>query len=137
MHAFAHKAKGEMVIPRNDFIAEDKNEAEGAPEEIKTVLGWDVNTRKLLVSSPKHKHVPWSSQLQGFLSRKTLSLEEIQSLLGRLGNIAILIPMMGHFLNNIRQMEIQSNITGRSQMLNKRTKDDLILAQGFIDKKGI
>ena len=55
MHAIAHQVEGEVFVPRQDFIADDKNEAEGAPEEIKIVLGWQINTRSLLVSLPFHK----------------------------------------------------------------------------------
>ena len=139
MHALAHKVDGKSHVKRDNFIADDKNEAEGGPAEIKIVLGWNVNTRELSVSLPSHKHKAWSSQLQSFIKRKTVNLKDLQSILGRLENIAIVIPMMGHFLNNIRQLEIRASITSKNQVINKRTKDDLILAQSFIDKahKGV
>ena len=35
MHAIAHKVSGPVHLPRNDIIADDKNDAEGAPEESK------------------------------------------------------------------------------------------------------
>ena len=38
MHAFCHSIEGEVHVPRQEFIAEDKNEAEGAPAEEKIVL---------------------------------------------------------------------------------------------------
>ena len=134
MHALAHSCSSNVHLPRDDIIADDKNEAEGAPEENKIVLGWSLNSRSLTIHLPVHKHKAWSSQLSSFMTRKSANLKDIQSLLGRLENIAIIIPMMGHFLNNIRQMEIKANITNKNQFLSKRVKDDLVLAQKFIDK---
>ena len=39
IHAIAHKAKDETFLPQQEFIADDKNEAEGGPEEVKVCLG--------------------------------------------------------------------------------------------------
>ena len=38
MHALAHKADGSTFLPRDNFIADDKNDAEGDIEESKIVL---------------------------------------------------------------------------------------------------
>ena len=35
IHAVAHSAEGDTFLERQEMIAEDKNEAEGAPEEVK------------------------------------------------------------------------------------------------------
>ena len=40
IHALAHQADGNTFVERNKMISDDKNEAEGAPEEIKICLGW-------------------------------------------------------------------------------------------------
>ena len=48
-------------------------------------------------------------QVYSFISRKSSNAEDLSSVLGRMENIAIVIPMFGHFLNNIRQLEIKSN----------------------------
>ena len=134
MHSVAHNSSTSTSIPRHDLIAEDKNEAEGAPEELKIVLGWQINSRALTVHLPEHKFKAWSSQLDSFSSRKSSNLKDIQSVLGRLENIAIMIPMMAHFLNNLRQMEIKGTITNRNQILTKRVMDDCELAKKFIQR---
>ena len=134
MHAISHNNNGETFIPRQNFIADDKNEAEGAPEEKKIVLGWELNSRQLLVSLPIHKYKAWSSQVSSFVTRKSASSEDLHSVLGRLENIAIIIPMFGHFLNNIRHLEINATITQRNQVINKRTKEDFVLALKFLTK---
>ena len=134
MHALAHASEGETHLPRQNFIASDKNEAEGAPEEVKIVLGWELNTREMLIKLPKHKFKAWSTQLASFMTRKRANGKDLQSLLGRLEQVATIIPMFGHFLNNIRNTEIQATATGKSQMLNKRTREDLKLAEEFLQR---
>ena len=106
---------------------------------MKIVLGWTINTRSLTVCLPSHKYIAWKSQLESFINRKSTNAKDIQSLLDRLENIAIIIPMLGHFLNNIRQVEIKASITSQNQILNKRTKGDLVLAKEFLDRvaKGV
>ena len=134
MHAFTHEAKGNTHIARQDFIVDDKNEAEGGPEEVKIVLGWKVNTRSLRVQLPFHKFKAWTEQINSIRKRKTVNAKELQSALGRMENIAIMIPMFGHFLNNIRTLEIKANLTEKNQVITKRVRDDLILATKFIKR---
>jgi hypothetical protein len=140
MHAVAHRAIGnETFVPRQNFISEDKNEAEGAPEEVKITLGWELDSRRLLIKLPAHKYKAWSSQVESFLTRKTANVDDLRSVLGRLENIAIIIPTFGHFLNNIRQLEIKASLTKKNQIINKRAHEDFKLAQKFLEKarKGI
>ena len=135
MHAVAHSAIGnETFVPRQNFISEDKNEAEGAPEEVKITLGWELDSRRLLIKLPEHKHKAWSSQVESFISRKTTNVDDLRSVLGRLENIAIIIPTFGHFLNNIRQLEIKAALTKKNQFINKRAHEDFKLALKFLDK---
>lgn len=42
--------------------------------------------------------------------------------------------MFGHFLSNIRILEILANIKGHNVRLNQRVKEDLKLAQSFITR---
>ena len=140
MHAVAHKAKNdESFIPRQNIISEDRNEAEGAPEEIKITLGWELDSRSLLIKLPAHKFKAWSSQVESFISRKAVSGKDLSSVLGRLENVAIMIPSFGHFLNNIGQLEIKAAATKKNQVINKRSKDDFKLALRFLERarKGI
>ena len=61
LHAIAHNANNNSKVPRNDIISDDKNEAEGEANEIKLVLGWSLDTRRLLVKLPYHKKVAWTN----------------------------------------------------------------------------
>ena len=61
-------------------------------------------------------------------------LKILSSVLGRLENIAIIIPAFGHVLYNIRQLKIKANLTKKCQIINKRSNDDFDLALNFLER---
>ena len=89
---------------------------------------------KLLVALPQHKFIAWSSQVQYFIDRKTAKPEELRSVLGRMENLATIIPMFGHFLNNVRALEIKATATDKSQRINNRAKEDFRLFLHFLKR---
>ena len=134
MHAIAHSSSNGTFLPRDNFIADDKNDAEGAAEEEKICLGLVLNTRTLTISLPTHKFKAWSAQVNETLHKRKIDIKSLRSLLGRMENIAIIIPMFGHFLSNVRQLEIKAALSNRIQRINKRCKDDLHLFLSFLEK---
>ena len=91
------------------MISDGKNDAEGAPEETKICLGWRLGTRALLVMIPEHKYVAWTEKIKKLISSKTAGNNELESVLGRLENVAIVIAIFRHFLNNIHSLQIKAN----------------------------
>ena len=134
LDAIADDAILDCDILRDDLLSDDKTRVEGAPEEIKICLGWTLNTRSLLVSLPDHKKIGWSQQIEVLLTHNTANGKELSSILGRLENIAQIVTMFGHFLSNIRALEILANAKGHNVRLNQRARDDLRLAQCFIKR---
>ena len=55
-------------------------------------------------------------------------------MLGRLENAVQVMVPLGHFLSNIRHMQMIAEIKGHNIKLNKLTREDLALAKKFIDK---
>ena len=45
-------------------------------------------------------------QVEDLQKLKFVSNKELESVLGRLEQVAIVIPMFGHFINNIRSLQI-------------------------------
>ena len=45
------------------MVEMEKAAIEGPAEEIKIVLGWKIDTRRLLVSLPEHKFIAWTAQI--------------------------------------------------------------------------
>lgn len=133
LHAICHKSD-ETFLPRDDIISEMKNKEEGAPEERKIVLGWMLNTRELLIELPKHKYKAWSSEIDTLLKSSTVSEETLLRILGRLENVATILAPLGHFLNNIRHLQMQASKSKHNVRLNSRVKKDLKLAKKFLKK---
>ena len=137
IHAFSHAATvNDAFLSREDMVAIDKCVAEGAPAEVRICLGWQMNTRALLVSLPSHKCTAWSSQVNNFIIRKTAKYDEITSVLRRLENITIILRMGAHFLNNFRSMELKAQDTKHAIIIPKRVKDDAKLWLKFIKVAG-
>ena len=140
LHAVSHQAeKGDMFVPRDDIIAADKNIAEGAPEETKICLGWLLDTRRLLISLPEHKYKAWDMQIKGLISQRSVSCKNLESVLGRLENVAIILRMFAHFLNNIRALQIKAAKTGHNVSITGSAKEDMKLARLFLKRayKGV
>ena len=76
---------------------------EAALEEEKLLLDWILNTRSLLISLPDNKFRTWSSSIRKIVSSKTSTFDELDSTLGRLTHISVIIPHMKHFMSRIRQ----------------------------------
>jgi len=96
-------------IPRVDIISSKKLQAEGTFEEVKIVLGWIVNTRSLLISLPSDKHERWSKDINKMISSGKSSNELLESTIGRLNHVAVIIPMLRHFLGTLRHAFLRSS----------------------------
>ena len=137
MYAVADNAPvTNLVTKRKEIVAEDKMIAEGAAEELKICLGWLIDTRRLRVQLPIHKVIAWKQQINTILSKTTVSNKELQSILGRLENVAQVMTTLGHFLSNIRHIQLLAEKKGHNIKLNKRSRADLELAKGFINRVG-
>ena len=99
LHMFGRPAHENEPVPRNDLVALNKLLAAGSPSEIKTVLGWDIDTRRLLVSLPDDKFEEWCAQIQKAIDSKSISPSDLESLIGRLNHAAFVIPLSRHYLN--------------------------------------
>ena len=134
IHAVAHLAEDKTFVQRQDLISDEINEAEGAPEEIKICLGWQLNTRTLLIRLLLHKYIAWDSQLLQIIKAKTVGYKTIESIMGRLENVAIIVAMLGHFLNNIWSIQIKASKSQHNQKLSKNVIAKLQLSRKFLKK---
>ena len=73
------------------------------------------------------------------MEAKSVGWKELASILGRLENVAKVLVVLGHFLSNIKHLEILASKKGHNVRLSKRVRDDLVLAQKFLDRpnKGV
>lgn len=98
-----HQGDGNEPIKRRPLLGREKLEAEGRPSETMVVLGWEVDTRRLVVSLPNDKFIAWSGDLREVISAGCATSESLESLIGRLNHASFLVPLSRHFLNDVRK----------------------------------
>jgi hypothetical protein len=64
LHLMGRPTHTKDAITRDDILSISKFLAEATPSEIKTILGWEVDTRRLLLSLPTNKVTAWSESIQ-------------------------------------------------------------------------
>jgi hypothetical protein len=97
-----HSGDGVEPVPRRPIINIPKLQAEGTPAEIQVVLGWSLDTRRLLVALPDDKQIAWAGDIRNFLKARRMTRAELESLLGRLNHAAAIMPLARHFLGRLR-----------------------------------
>jgi len=125
-------------IPRESMDARDKLIAEAGLEETKMILGWFFDFRRLRISLPDNKYIAWSSHIHDLLQRGTSTAKELETIIGRLGHLALVVPGVYHFLSRLR--ELQRTAKNRRQIkINDKCMEDLHLMLRFliIGKEGI
>jgi hypothetical protein len=90
-------------IERDDVLSISKFLAEATPLAIKTILGWNVDMRRLLLSLPPDKERAWSDSIQAMHDKPSrVSYEQLDTLIGRLNHCDFLILQVRHFMGRIR-----------------------------------
>ena len=94
----------EEPIKRTDILAEDKMMAEGSPSEIMRVLGWEFDTRRLLLILRQDKYLNWSKAVRRLADKNTRKaiFQELESTIGKLIHSSKGIPASRFFLQRSR-----------------------------------
>jgi len=74
-------------------------------EEIKTIQGWEINSRMLTLSLPESKHVAWTRDVCHVLQQSSVQAKTLEVLIRCLNHIVFIIPMMHHFLNHLSHLQ--------------------------------
>ena len=91
-------------IARRDILSGPKLIAEGTPAEEQLVLGWMLDTHRLLMRLPQDKYDAWSQDLRDLRLNKVTTYGDIDSIVGKLNHVAFLIPLACHFLTRLRAL---------------------------------
>ena len=91
-------------IKRTDILAEDKMMAEGSPSEVMRVLGWELDTRRLLLILPIDKYLNWSKAVRHLADPKTrkTKFRDLETTVGKLIHSSKGIPLARFFLQRTR-----------------------------------
>ena len=100
---------------------------------MKIVLGWELNTRALMINLPDSKHTAWQNDIDYFLASTLVKAKELEQMLGRLNHVAFIIPLMRHFLNHIHCLfnKAAKSKCGRARMT-EEVRDNLKLCSEFL-----
>ena len=90
---------------RDDLLSLKKFLAEATPAEIKMILGWAIDTRRLLISLPDDKCIAWSRAIQTMLDSGRATVSDLETTVGRLNHCGFVIPTSRHFLSRLRGAE--------------------------------
>ena len=104
IHLVSRELNCNEPLPRHPMMSLTKLKAEGALEETKIVLGWKLDTQRLQISLPDHKALAWCASINKLLSEKKSTFKELESLVGRLTHISMVIKSILHFLSRIRSL---------------------------------
>lgn len=88
-------------IYREDCLSLEKLLEEGVMSECLTILGWKINTRLLTLALPNKKFSTWNQDLYQVISSKKVSLQKLETIIGRLNHAPTACPIMRYFLNRL------------------------------------
>jgi hypothetical protein len=112
--------------------ARDKLKAEAGLSEKKMILGWSFDFRRLLISLPKNKFIAWTSTINKLLVDGLSTPKELESTIGRLGHLTLVVPGVHHFLSHLRELQ-QLSTHRRSIRLSDHCREDLLLMLWFLE----
>ena len=127
-----HAGDEEEPIPRRPILSIPKLIAEGRPEEVQIVLGWQLNTRLLEISLPDDKFRAWSADVRNLRIAGHCPAKELETLVGRLNHTAYIIPNSRHFMSRIRRGLEVGEGGKRHRKVGAEALKDLLLWEGFL-----
>ena len=104
MHILGRPVSNAEPVPRDELIQCQKLMGEGRMAEVKTVTGWDIDTRRFEVRLTNDKTKAWSTSIKDILKAGDTCHEDMETLEGRLNHAGYIIPLARHFLHAIRRL---------------------------------
>ena len=99
-----HAGDGAEPIIRRPLLSMSKLLAEGSPAEIQIVLGWRLDTRRMLIGLPDDNFVAWSEDLDRLISEPRCRYEDLDQIVGRLNHSSFVLPFARHFMGRLRAL---------------------------------
>ena len=70
-------------------------------EEMKMILGLFFDFKRMIGALPQNKYVAWKADIVKMLKCRTTTASELDTVIGRLGNIGFIICQIFHFLSRL------------------------------------
>ena len=120
-------------LPRDDATSIRKLVGEGTPDESKSVLGWQIDTRQFRIFLPSNKAFEWTKAIDDLLLLPKVPSIVLESTIGRLNHAGYIIPQARYFLNRTRHLLARCLRFG-PQAITDEVKADLSLWKLFLDR---
>ena len=108
-----------------------KLEAEALLQEIKMILGWEINFHWLLLKLPENKFIAWTAAIVKMLEEGTSTAKNLETNIGRLVHLSMAIPFIHHFMSRLRNLH-STAVKRRSVKINGEYRKDLEMMLSFL-----
>jgi hypothetical protein len=129
-------------LPRDPIVATKKVMAEGTPSEILTILGWQIDTRRMIIQLPAEKADAWHADLSALISDGDngypIDGKRMETIQGRNIHVATMVPGAIHFQSRMYSV-IKRAKKYRVTRLKAEERRDLRFLQHLLNvaKRGI
>jgi hypothetical protein len=116
IHACCRPVHNFEPIPRHSMVSEKKLRAEAALAELQRILGWDWDLRcHIIISLPINKFVAWTKIINDTIASGYVNAKEFESTIGRLNHLALVVPLVNHFLSRLRELLLKATKSPRQR----------------------
>jgi hypothetical protein len=108
--------------------------AEGTPAERLTVLGWMIDTQRLVISLPANKFIMWTANINDLLLSKGRRVKQqaLETMVGGLQHVANIMVQGNYFLDRLRSAVLRADKFTKSTLLSSKEMKDLALWKDFL-----
>jgi hypothetical protein len=115
------------------MVSLNKLSAEAALSEIKTILGWVWDLRRLIISLPENKFIAWSNNIRSVIAGGLVATKHLESTIRQLTHLSLVVPHVHHFLSRIRELHTRAQKTNRRTIqITQPCLEDLNLMLEFL-----
>ena len=131
---FGRPVHEDEPLPRADVLSLKKFVAEATPSEQKIILGWMLDTRRLLLSLPDDKVDSWRHSIRALLATEWVSGSELETTIGRLNHVGYILPLCRHFLADLRYaLQVAKRRRGGTVRFTEHQRADLEIWMEFLE----
>ena len=98
-------------IKKSDPASTRKMITGGGLNEIITFPSWLIDPSQSIIAIPTKNCIAWSSNICQLNSKRTITHQELSSLIGRLSHVCFITPDARHLMVNLRRMEATTQKT--------------------------
>jgi hypothetical protein len=88
-------------VTRQGILSDAKLIAKGTPAELQIILGWLLDSSRLLLLLPADKHQTWKAEVLQIIKNWPSTFGNLDLTVGRLNHATYVIPMSRHILNRV------------------------------------